>query len=148
MCDAIEATLTIAAPSAAAAKKTSLTFSVPSALVVMTYSASPMLGLTPAVWMTDTMSPSSAAVRNSCSTADRSVTSQLTSVALMPSASSVPAASSKRSCRTSASTSVWSRPRILAVATPMPPAPPVITDTRLITGTIYGRRNLERPAPR
>ena len=49
MCAAIDATLTIAAPSPARAKKASLTLSVPIALVRMTYSAEPMLGLTPAV---------------------------------------------------------------------------------------------------
>jgi hypothetical protein len=36
MCDAIDATLTIAAPSPAVRKKTSLTLTVPSALVRMT----------------------------------------------------------------------------------------------------------------
>jgi hypothetical protein len=48
MCAAIDATLTIAAPSPAAAKKLSPTLTVPIALVRMTYSADPMLGLTPA----------------------------------------------------------------------------------------------------
>ena len=38
---------------------------------------------------------------------------------------------------------MWSRPTILAVAKPMPPAPPVITDTRFITGP-YTRRVLPR----
>ena len=45
---AIDATLTIAKPSPAIRKKPSLTLTVPIALVFMTSSASPMLGLTPA----------------------------------------------------------------------------------------------------
>ena len=66
---AIDATLTIAEPSAAVPWKTSLTLSVPMALVRMTYSASPMLGLTPAVWITAARVPRPAAVSNSRATA-------------------------------------------------------------------------------
>ncbi len=77
---AIDATLTIAEPSPAVPKKTSLTLTVPIALVRMTYSASPMLGLTPAVWITEATVPRPDAVSNSPSTASRSVTSQLTAL--------------------------------------------------------------------
>ena len=126
---AIDATLTMAEPSPAAPKKTSLTLSVPIALVRMTYSASPMLGLTPAVWITDATVPSPDAVSNSRPTAPRSVTSQLTTVGVIPTSFSAAAAPSSRSCLTSARTTVWARPTILAVARPMPPAPPVITVT-------------------
>ena len=121
--------MTIAEPSPAAAKKTSLTLSVPSALVLMTWSASPMLGLTPAVWITEATVPRPDAVSSSAATDGRSVTSQLTTVALTPRSFSVAAAASSRSCLTSQRTTVWSRPTIFAVARPMPPAPPVITDT-------------------
>ena len=91
-----------------------------------------MLGLTPAVWMTDATGPRPDAVSNNFSTACRSVTSQLTAVALIPRSASVLAASSKRSCLTSQRTTVWSRPTTLAVARPMPPAP-VMTTTELMT---------------
>jgi hypothetical protein len=97
-----------------------------------------MLGLTPAVWITAETVPSAAAVPKSRTTAFRSVTSQLTIVGVMPSCFNVEAAPSSRSCRTSASTTAWSLPTILAVATPMPPAPPVITVTRLMPWTVYG----------
>ena len=93
-----------------------------------------MLGLTPAVWITEATVPRPAAVSKNPVTAARSVTSQLTAVGVIPSSCSTAAAASSRSCRTSQSTTVWSRPTILAVARPIPPAPPVITVTRLIRG--------------
>ena len=138
-CAAIDATLTIAAPSAAVAKKASFTFTVPSALVFITYSASPMLGLTPAVWMTALTVPSAAAASNTRSTAARSVTSALTIRAAMPRSPRAVAAASSRSCRTSHNITVWSRPTTLAVASPMPPAPPVITVTCVMACTVYRR---------
>ncbi len=66
-----------------------MTLTVPTALVRMTYSASPMLGLTPAVWITEATVPSPDAVSSSPSTACRSVTSQLTALKVIPRPSSV-----------------------------------------------------------
>ena len=66
-----------------------MTLTVPTALILMTYSASPMLGLTPAVWMTEATVPSPDAVSISPSTACRSVTSQLTALQVIPRPSSV-----------------------------------------------------------
>lgn len=86
-----------------------------------------MLGLTPAVWITEVTGPIAPAVLNSSTTAGRSVMSQLISRTSRPS-NSAPTAS-RRSCRTSQSTTGCSRPTILAVASPIPPAPPVITET-------------------
>ena len=53
-------------------------------------------------------------------------------------AANAAAAASRRSCRTSHNTTAWSRPTTLAVADPMPPAPPVITVTRVMASTVYG----------
>src|SRR5690606_33810928 len=144
MCAAIEATLTIAAPAPAVRRKASLTWTVPTALVRMTYSALPMLGLTPAVWITEASSPIPAVSLNSRSTACGSVTSQCTGVAVMPSSRSTAAAVSSRSCRTSHSTTACSRPTTRAVACPIPPAPPVMTDTEDMTVNLYWPRG---PAP-
>ena len=91
-----------------------------------------MLGLTPAVWITETSSPSPLAVSKTAPTASGSVTSAGTPVAEIPRSFSAATAASSRSARTSASTTAWSRPTMAAVAVPMPPAPPVITVTRLI----------------
>ena len=75
-----------------------------------------MLGLTPAVWITEATVPRPDAVSNSAATACRSVTSQLTTVGVIPRSFSVAAAASSRSCLTSARTTAWSRPTTLAVA--------------------------------
>src|ERR1700710_411817 len=93
-----------------------------------------MLGLTPAVWITEATVPRPDAVSRSAATNGRSVRSRLTVVGLIPRSFTVAAASSSRSCLTSQRTTVWSRPTIFAVARPMPPAPPVITDTQLMSG--------------
>src|ERR1700749_2865478 len=84
--------------------------------------------------MTEASVPRPVAVASSSVTAWRSVTSQLTIAGVIPSSSRVAAAVVNRSCLTSQRTSAWSWPTTFAVARPMPPAPPVITDTRSITG--------------
>ena len=98
-----------------------------------------MLGLTPAVWITEaSRSEAACGVEQGI---DRTPVGDVT----VDDRGSHPEVLQgcgrgmvSRSCLTSPRTSAWSRPTTLAVATPMPPAPPVMTDTRFIRGPYTG----------
>ena len=99
----------------------------------MTYSAEPMLGLTPAVWITEATVPRRE--RGLEQAVDRLAVGDVAVDGRDGDRRGRPAfstASSRRSCRTSQRTRVWSRPTTFAVARPMPPAPPVMTATLLM----------------
>ena len=88
-----------------------------------------MLGLTPAVWITEATVPSADAVSSKPVDGLPVGDVAVDGGAVMPRSSSAAAAASSRSCLTSQRTTGWSRPTIFAVASPMPPAPPVMTET-------------------
>src|SRR6185312_10126710 len=77
---AIEATLTMAKPACASGRNASLIFTVPTALTRMIRSAEPMLGLRPAVWITEATGPTADDVSTSSATDFWSVMSQTTAV--------------------------------------------------------------------
>jgi len=129
---AMDATLTLTNPSWACGKNASLTLTVPTALIFMISSAEPILGLTPAVWINDTTVPSEVALWINPATESRSVMSHRTTTASIASPRNASIAVLRRSALTSQITTGCSRTTIFAVASPIPPAPPVMTDTSVI----------------
>src|SRR5262249_15438252 len=92
----------------------------------------------PAVWMTEATGPTAVDASTSSATDFWSVMSQTTAVHPMSASLSAATAASNRSWLTSQMTTGCSRPTIFAAASPIPPAPPVMTVTSGIEGLQRG----------
>ena len=93
-----------------------------------------MLGLTPAVWITEATVPRPDAVSNSSATACRSVTSQLTAVGVDPEVLQCCGRGIEPVLPDVAEDDGVVAADDLGRGQTHPPAPPVITDTRVIPG--------------